>query len=76
MYKYFRGFCHLSAGLALGFSGLAAGIILGLAGDAYVGVRNEKEDKKSICGLISVCLVAFKVALFGFILHTYLYAKK
>ena len=71
--RFFRGFVHLGAGLAVGLSGLAAGYAIGIVGDA--GVRGTAQQPRLFVGMILILIFAEVLGLYGLIVAIYLYTK-
>ena len=63
-YNYYRGYCHLGAGLACGLSGLASGLCIGVAGEA--GVKGMLH-RDVLIAVILMMIFAEAIALYGFI---------
>ena len=72
-YDLFKGYAHLSSGLACGLAALAAGMAIGIVGDA--GVRANAQQPKLFVGMLLILIFAEVLALYGLIVGIILSSK-
>jgi len=72
-YTLYKGYAHLSSGLATGLTNLAAGMCIGVVGDA--GVRANAQQPKLYVGMMLILIFAEALALFGLIVGLILAQK-
>jgi len=72
-YTLYKGYAHLSSGLATGLTNLAAGMCIGVVGDA--GVRANAQQPKLYIGMMLILIFAEALALFGLIVGLILAQK-
>merc|ERR1719182_1280746 len=64
-YTMYKGYAHLSAGLACGLSSLSAGMAIGIVGDA--GVRANAQQPRLFVSMILILIFAEALGLYGLI---------
>ena len=69
----YKGYAHLSAGLACGLSGLAAGMAIGIVGDA--GVRANAQQPRLFVAMILILIFVEALALYGLIVGIIISSK-
>merc|ERR1719243_402400 len=72
-YTMYKGYAHLSAGLACGLSGLAAGMAIGIVGDA--GVRANAQQPRLFVAMILILIFVEALALYGLIVGIIISSK-